>query len=731
MRIKRRPQLFSLLFLTIGIFSAYAKKEDFVVNGLLVANPEPVHISVDYEDRWFWESKTSEYNHNIARIAALLSEISYVPVEKNPESNELIQAYHKIGIPDKNIECNYILDYSAPIMGNNQAAYSFAYKDINTPHGLRKLVFIVLRGTPLSANEWFSNLNVSDSTRKDTQIHEGFYNTCTNIHKAMIYFMLKKKLSPDECYFLITGHSRGGALANLLSAILDKEGIITGEQLFTYTFASPNVTQEDLKETQRFNFIWNIVNAEDIVPSFPPNRNNWKWRKYGQTKVLPNYWNTNAKIYTEKYIPRMNKIYNMMLLRDYSPFKNGPFIQTQISNILTGFYKSVENYYDGFFPLHKLANKVFRNVFKKKNDESSEIEQNLKENPEIQIDPEKLPFLLRMIQRNVDANTTNGFEYAIKACLDMHACESYLSWMLALDENESFSTLGSIQLIMNGNYDCAVYDDEGNMLARILDGSIELYSLKTPVAGMPYLNKNVLGFPGNQSLNVVIHKASLIPTIVDYKIARFSASGEYLGESKMQNFYPQKNKVLKFQIGENTLTSDSLSVEKLSKQEGQKIAANYGLKQNKTFRIQPEISFSTEKVLQVGFRTGTQVIYGTFLGDFCMSGNYRSYGFSVGAGHQHSLYGSIMLDEEFYGRFVWINNEVEGAEFNFVPYGRLSLSYKPRHRVQLFAAFLTEARIKNFNDGAFDSHVKAKNLPSLSLGENLSLYPALQFGIRF
>ena len=109
----------------------------------MVAGKESVPVEADWDEKWFFETKTTEYHHGIARIAALLSEISYIPAEKNTESNELIQTYRLMGFKDPDIFWNYTLDYTSPTEGNNQAAYSFASKDVQTPGGTKKLVFIM------------------------------------------------------------------------------------------------------------------------------------------------------------------------------------------------------------------------------------------------------------------------------------------------------------------------------------------------------------------------------------------------------------------------------------------------------------------------------------------------------------------------------------------------------------------------------------------------------------
>ena len=185
-----------------GFSPLFARTVTLPVHGLMVASPTPVPIDVEWDENWFLQSKTTEYNHKIARIAVLLSEISYVSVEKNPESNEMLRTYRALGFKDSDIDWNYILDYTSPDSGNNQAAFSFAKKIIPSKEGNKTLILAALRGTPLSANEWISNINVSDSTHKNALIHEGFAKTTANL-KSYLYDYLKKIKSMNlRQYFL-------------------------------------------------------------------------------------------------------------------------------------------------------------------------------------------------------------------------------------------------------------------------------------------------------------------------------------------------------------------------------------------------------------------------------------------------------------------------------------------------------------------------------------------------
>ena len=695
----------------------HARAVTLPVHGLKVVPEEPVPIEAEWNESWFFQTKTSEYNHNIARIAVLLSEISYVLVEKNPAANAMLQTYRILGFDDKNTEWNYILDYSVSDKENDQAAYSFSYKEVKTTSGTKKLVFAVLRGTPLSANEWISNINVSNTTHKNRELHEGFFNTAQSIKKAFCDYLEKNAIHREEAVFLITGHSRGAALANLLGATLADEGILSPEQLFVYTFASPNVSQSEKTGDSRYNFIWNIVNAEDIVPTIPPNRNNWKWKKFGNMKILANYWNTNPDSYNTDYIPRINRYYNKLLLRDYAPFKSGPFFQIQIGRILTQLYKKVENYYGSVLGLHGIAEDAFWKIFPEKSEEKEAQES----------DEEKLPFFVRLARNNINKNTDAAFDYAMNALVDMHACESYLSVLLALNESEAFSTLGSTQILINGSYDCAIFDENGTLLGRILDGSAELYTVKVPLAIMPLPGKNAIGFPGNQNLSVIVYKGSLLPTRVGYTIEYYDAVGGLLEKSEKSAFYLRANHAIRFEAGKVTLEEKTLSSVALSSPETKPLIKEYGIKRNFKFTVAPEFSVTTAKIFSLGLRAGTQEIYGTALGELH---SHDALGFSLGLGHQQSLYGRILLDTEAFARFVWAEDETENKDFSLVPMARVSLAYKPRRNVQFFAGAAFDFHIDGFNDSAFTSTARRKTLSTIDIGEKSEVFPSFLFGIR-
>ena len=77
----------------------------------------------------------------------------------------------------------------------------------------------------------------------------------------------------------ITGHSRGGALANLVAS----KRIDAGYSVFAYTFASPGTTTYANATADRYKSIFNIINEDDLVPQLPMSV--WGFTRYGVPKT--------------------------------------------------------------------------------------------------------------------------------------------------------------------------------------------------------------------------------------------------------------------------------------------------------------------------------------------------------------------------------------------------------------------------------------------------------------
>lgn len=155
-------------------------------------------------------------------------------------------------------------------------------------------VVITNRGTTTNPKSAFSNLycammphagiiHLNDSTpfmyqiagHIDAAVHAGFL-------AGFAFIARDAKPYIDSFYqagyrkFLISGHSQGGAISNLMSSwlyYLEKEGIYAGIQIKNYTFATPKMGNMyyvyDFDHIMRGEWAFSVTNSNDMIPEVP------------------------------------------------------------------------------------------------------------------------------------------------------------------------------------------------------------------------------------------------------------------------------------------------------------------------------------------------------------------------------------------------------------------------------------------------------------------------------
>lgn len=197
---------------------------------------------------------------------------------EKPIPDSIKSALGKLGF-DEIISYNY--DKEPTKSNNDIVSYTFAYKRIEhiskTP---TFLVAIVVKGT--SGNEeWYSNFNIQTGNT-----HEGFNLAATKLFSSLTDYLDSHDLNNRNginVKFLVTGHSRGAAVANLVAAKLNDLTWTEQENVFGYTFATPAVSTEAIEEG--YKNIFNIINGEDFVTQVP--LGNWGYKRYGIDLKLP------------------------------------------------------------------------------------------------------------------------------------------------------------------------------------------------------------------------------------------------------------------------------------------------------------------------------------------------------------------------------------------------------------------------------------------------------------
>lgn len=263
-------------------------------SGTLLDNSMSSNVSYTFDYRTFFgNSKT--YNKNLSITSLLFStfiysgggfdfgkEMTYDGGKlTSTKSIKTLLAFH--GMQDT---VDYKLtakafgddDLSEAAIGHHTVSYNGQTKQV---------VALIIRGTNGTLEEWSSNFDIGDTSKynsypdwRSKKNHKGFDVASNRILDYLKTYMSKYGLDNSNTVFWITGHSRGAAIANLISAKL----IDDGRTVFAYTFAAPNTTIATNTGDAKYQSIFNIVNEDDFVPCVP--MTSWKFRRYGRTATV-------------------------------------------------------------------------------------------------------------------------------------------------------------------------------------------------------------------------------------------------------------------------------------------------------------------------------------------------------------------------------------------------------------------------------------------------------------
>ena len=121
--------------------------------------------------------------------------------------------------------------------------------------------------------------------------NENFQKASDSIKSTIKKYVKQYCLDYDNVNLIITGHSRGAAVANLYAKEATdsingvyNDSIPSFSSVTAYTFATPNVAIYD-DSMENYNNIYNFCFEEDIVPTVPLTKpvTGWGYWKYGKT----------------------------------------------------------------------------------------------------------------------------------------------------------------------------------------------------------------------------------------------------------------------------------------------------------------------------------------------------------------------------------------------------------------------------------------------------------------
>ncbi|MBE5772511.1 MAG: hypothetical protein E7337_01085 [Clostridiales bacterium] len=167
--------------------------------------------------------------------------------------------------------------------GAHTIGHFIGWKDIMDDDGNITRAYVILcRGTAPNREEWMSNFTLASPDG----YHHGFYQAAQEVRRNFMAYVgehAPDKWEPENFKVWIMGHSRGAAVANILGgALLVNEGY-TRSNVFTYTFACPNVYDGAAPLVDN---VFNYNFGGDFVPRVP--LDDWGFSRYGSTITLNN-----------------------------------------------------------------------------------------------------------------------------------------------------------------------------------------------------------------------------------------------------------------------------------------------------------------------------------------------------------------------------------------------------------------------------------------------------------
>lgn len=295
--------------------------------------------TITWDDAWF-ALDSNTYNHELARAAAVLSALAYAESNYYQASYDcppyMEDALTALGFDEVSTESyryrSEIVDQVLNVFTQEEdsVAYTIARKRLDDGAGAaRSVILVSVRGS--YGAEWVSNLYVgeqgaapheelaararealeaeADRVREAPDLealleahgnHAGYTDGAAEIMEAVRPWIAASHERGDAVTLLVVGHSRGGAIANIVAAQADDElagakddptweegalGLGTGDAVMAYTFASPATTVSQDAHDARYGNIFNIVNPSDIVPYLPLSA--WGYGRYGEDRFLP------------------------------------------------------------------------------------------------------------------------------------------------------------------------------------------------------------------------------------------------------------------------------------------------------------------------------------------------------------------------------------------------------------------------------------------------------------
>ena len=268
----------------------------------------PVGFTMDY--RYLIDTDSSVYSKDISMLSIILASDMYQNVyteitggAQTGGSDDPRTIGRMIGLSDPQIirisADSYAVDkddQTEVLVGHRKIIYNGIENEV---------IVAAVRGTNGTNAEWSSNFDVGADTAayysatgyshpdwKDKINHKGFDVTANRVMQRLSAYIAQYVEPTARKNILITGHSRGAAIANIIGKCYEDDPLYNS---YTYTYATPNNTTAANRSS--YKTIFNIINEDDMIPYLP--LDSWGFGNYGSTRSISvrDYYGGNSSVH--------------------------------------------------------------------------------------------------------------------------------------------------------------------------------------------------------------------------------------------------------------------------------------------------------------------------------------------------------------------------------------------------------------------------------------------------
>ena len=270
----------------VGIMHYPIEKKPYTCN---------IEFNVDYRD--LMEGNNTLYSKDLSVLSILLSsdiyKDLYIEVTNGAikgGSDNVLDFGAMLGL--ENTKQIGVTSDEYSVDKDDITEFFVGHKKIMYNGELQEVIVVSVRGTNDTNEEWSSNFDVGADTSAyysatganhphwlNKENHKGFDVTSNRVLEKLLAYIEENVDDSARKSILITGHSRGAAIANILGTYFEDSAEYTSH---TYTFAAPNTTTS--KKASNYKTIFNIKNDDDLIPFLPIG--NWGFVNYGNTKAI-------------------------------------------------------------------------------------------------------------------------------------------------------------------------------------------------------------------------------------------------------------------------------------------------------------------------------------------------------------------------------------------------------------------------------------------------------------